>query len=117
MKLKTILLTAIISTSLISKAQTWGNVLNTAKDAVITNSTTIIDEFAISKENDCIWVLCKSENDNSIKPWTLAEIRHENLLFIHSNLGSYFGKDGAFKQFTLAQGLEWTQGDTFDDYA
>lgn len=80
-------------------------------------STAIIEEFAISRENDCLWVLCKSENDNSIKPWTLAEVRHENFLFIHSNLGSYFGKDGALKQFTLAQGLEWTQGDTFDDYA
>jgi hypothetical protein len=43
MKIKTILLTTIISSSLLSKAQNWGDVLNTAKDAVITNSTTIID--------------------------------------------------------------------------
>ncbi len=43
MKIKTLLLTTIISSSLISKAQTWGNILNTAKDAAVTNSTTIID--------------------------------------------------------------------------
>lgn len=43
MKIKTLLLTTIISSSLLSKAQNWGDVLNTAKDAVITNSTTIID--------------------------------------------------------------------------
>ena len=43
MKLKTILLTAIISGSVISKAQNWGNILNTAKDAAVTNSTTIIE--------------------------------------------------------------------------
>ena len=43
MKIKTLLLTTIISSSLASKAQTWGNILNTAKDAAVTNSTTIID--------------------------------------------------------------------------
>lgn len=43
MKIKTLLLTTIISSSLASKAQTWGNILNTAKDAATTNSTTIID--------------------------------------------------------------------------
>lgn len=43
MKIKTIILTAIISGSLVSRAQNWGNVLNTAKEAATTNSTTIID--------------------------------------------------------------------------
>ncbi len=43
MKLKTIILTTIISSSLISKAQTFGNLLNSAENAVLTNSTTIID--------------------------------------------------------------------------
>ena len=43
MKFKTILLTTIISSSLITKAQNWGNILNTAKDATGTSSTTVID--------------------------------------------------------------------------
>ncbi len=43
MKLKTILLTALISGSLLTKAQNWGNILNTAKDAAGSSSTTVID--------------------------------------------------------------------------
>ncbi|GMO50477.1 MAG: hypothetical protein Pg6C_14330 [Treponemataceae bacterium] len=53
---------------------------------------------------------------NTGKPWALAEITYEDGLYIHTSLGSFFGMDGAEKQFTLAQGLEWTAGDTFDDY-
>jgi hypothetical protein len=43
MKIKTLLLTTIISSSLASKAQTLNGILNQAKDAVITNSTSILD--------------------------------------------------------------------------
>lgn len=43
MTLKTFLLTTLISGSLITKAQNWGNILNTAKDATGTSSTTVID--------------------------------------------------------------------------
>ncbi len=42
MKFKSILLTTLISSCLITQAQ-FGNILNQAKDAAITNSTTIID--------------------------------------------------------------------------
>jgi hypothetical protein len=34
---------SMVFISLISHSQNWGNVLNTAKDAAVTNSTTIID--------------------------------------------------------------------------
>ena len=40
MKLKSILLTTIITVSLTTQAQTWGNII---KDATITNSATVID--------------------------------------------------------------------------
>jgi hypothetical protein len=43
MKIKTIILTTIITSSISINAQNWGNIINTAKDAAITNSTTIID--------------------------------------------------------------------------
>ncbi|MBI3517899.1 MAG: DUF4197 domain-containing protein [Bacteroidetes bacterium] len=43
MKLKTIILTTIISSSLVSKSQTLNDIWNTAKNAAVTNSTTIID--------------------------------------------------------------------------
>jgi len=43
MKIKTIILTTIITSSLSINAQNWGNIMNTAKDAAISNSTTIIN--------------------------------------------------------------------------
>ena len=36
-------------------------------------------------------------------------------LFIHTG-HTFFTKEGAEKQFTLAQGLEWTGEDSIDDY-
>jgi hypothetical protein len=33
-----------------------------------------------------------------------------------SSLGSFFTKEGAEKQFCLAQDLEWFGGDSVDDY-
>jgi hypothetical protein len=77
----------------------------------------IILQFALTNDNQTIFVMtenCKEEE--AIKPWALAKITYEKGLFIHTSLGSFFTKDGAKKQYTLAQGLEWTGGDTFDDY-
>lgn len=79
-------------------------------------SNSIIEDFASSKDKNTLWIMCKSGDDNAIKPWSLAQVTYENEMFVHENLGSFFKKDGAEKQFTLAQGLEWTSGDTFDDY-
>lgn len=79
-------------------------------------SNSIIVEYATSKNGNTLWVMCKSSDDNAIKPWSLAQVTYENELFVHKNLGSFFKKDGAEKQFTIAQGLEWTGGDTFDDF-
>ena len=36
--------------------------------------------------------------------------------FVHENLHSFFEEKGGYKQFTLAQGKEWTGGDSIDDY-
>ena len=79
-------------------------------------SNSIIEDFASSKDKNTLWIMCKSSDGNAIKPWSLAQVTYENEMFVHENLGSFFKKDGAEKQFTLAQGLEWTSGDTFDDY-
>jgi len=80
-------------------------------------SDSIISDFAIAKDENTIWVLCMSSDTNAIKPWSLAQVTYENDLFVHTNLGSFFTKEGADKHFTLAQGLEWTGGETFDDFA
>ena len=52
----------------------------------------------------------------SLKPWSVAEITFKNDFFVHSNLGSHFDKNGADKLFCIEQGLEWTGGDTIDDF-
>ncbi len=80
-------------------------------------ASTIILDFATSEDEEKLWVMSKSNEDNAIKPWSLAQITYENNLFIHENLGAFFEEVGAKKQFTLAQGLEWTGGDSIDDFS
>jgi hypothetical protein len=79
-------------------------------------TSSVIERFAISNDENTLWIMCKSGDENPIKPYSLAEITYQNNVFVHSSLGTFFEKDGAVKQFTLAQGLEWTGGDTIDDY-
>lgn len=70
-------------------------------------------EFVTVRNNLSILIMCEKE---SLKPWSIAKIIFENGFFVHSNLGSYFDKEGANKVFCIEQGLEWTGGDTFDDF-
>lgn len=79
-------------------------------------TSSIIECFAISKDENTLWIMCKSGDENPIKPYSLAEITYQTDVFVHNSLGTFFEKGGAEKQFTLAQGLEWTRGDTIDDY-
>jgi hypothetical protein len=76
-------------------------------------ANSIIVDFVISKDGNSFWVICKG--NSTVKPWSLAQVTYENNLFVHTNLGSFFKEDGVRKQFTLAQGLEWTGGETMDD--
>lgn len=91
---------------------------NLHKDAIFSKnnygSSTILD-FAISKDKQSILIVCYLGKD-SIKPYALTEIKCENGFFIHINLGSFFEKQGAYKYYTIARGLKWSGGDTFDDY-
>ena len=54
--------------------------------------------------------------EGAIKPWSLAQVTFEDDNFVHESLGTFFTHEGADKEFTLAQGLPWEGGDTFDDY-
>ncbi len=78
-------------------------------------SSSIVVDFASSKDENTLWVMCKSSDVNAVKPFSLMQITCENSLFVHTSLGSFFKKDGAEKGFALAQGLEWAGGETFDD--
>ncbi|RZK10803.1 MAG: HNH endonuclease [Flavobacterium sp.] len=75
-----------------------------------------IEGFAISKDENALLVMCKSGEENPIKPYSLAEVTYQKDVFVHNSLGTFFEKGGVEKQFALAQGLEWTGGETIDDY-
>ena len=79
-------------------------------------TSSIIERFATSKDEKTLWIMCVSGDENTIKPYSLAEVTNQNNFFVHNSLGTFFEKVGAEKQFTLLQGLEWTGEDTIDDY-
>jgi hypothetical protein len=60
--------------------------------------------------------MCKHQ-PSQIKDWSLAKVYISDELFVHESLGTYFGLDGVQKGFTIALGLEWKGGETFDDAA
>ena len=64
--------------------------------------------------DDCIYLI--TTMTSGPKGWAVAKITFEDGYYLHESLGSFFTDEGAEKRFTLAQGLEWTGGDTFDDY-
>jgi hypothetical protein len=72
--------------------------------------------YAISNDENILWVMCEFNEGGSIKPWSLLQVTFENNLFVHKSLGTFFQKVGVEKQFTLVQGLEWTGEDSIDDY-
>jgi hypothetical protein len=75
-------------------------------------------QSALSDDRQSLYVMTQSsEGDKAVKPWALAKITYEDGLFVHTNIQSFFTLEGAEKQYTLAQGLEWTGGDSIDDYA
>ena len=89
---------------------------NLYEDAIFTENqygkSTIV-KFAAVDSNAIVIITAIS---SSIKPLGLVKVTFEEGYYLHTSLGSFFTEEGAEKQFTLAQGLEWTGGDTFDDY-
>lgn len=79
-------------------------------------STAVVVESATIDDEQAILVMCQTAETDAMKPWSLAKITYENGLYIHESCGTFFTIDGAEKQFCLARGLEWTGGDSMDDY-
>lgn len=50
-----------------------------------------------------------------VKPYALAKIHYQDNLFVHTSYGTFLTYEGVEKEFALAQGLEWTGGETIDD--
>lgn len=79
-------------------------------------SETVILEVAIVEDGQSILVMCEQSKSDAVKPWSLAKVSYEDDLYIHASLGTFFDKQGAEKNFHIAQGLEWAGGDSIDDY-
>lgn len=76
----------------------------------------LVEKAAIHSDGESLYVITISES-NPIKSYALAKVTFENNQYVHESLGSFFSEEGAEKQFTILQGLEWTGGDSIDDYA
>lgn len=96
-----------------------GDPIKCYMDKLSQGSIFSVDQYGESKvakyasvDNTAIVVITEAE----FKPWALAKITYENGYYVHTSLGTFFTDTGVEKQFTLAQGLEWTGGDSIDDY-
>lgn len=78
--------------------------------------SSVVMQNAVSDDHQLYVISESSEGKGAVKPWALAKITYENDLFVHTSLGNFFKKEGAEKQFHLEQGLEWSGGDSIDDY-
>ena len=89
---------------------------NLHEDAIFTENqygkSTIVKYASV--DNKAIVII--TAIPSSIKPVALVNITYENGYYLHTSLGSFITDEGAEKQFILSQGLEWTGGDSIDDY-
>lgn len=77
------------------------------------NIQKVVDKAYIDDNNS---ILVFSVNEGGIKPYALSKVYISDDKIIHESVGTFFEKNGAHKQFILAQGLEWTGGNSIDDY-
>lgn len=66
--------------------------------------------------NNSILVWTEDNAEFPIKPWAIAKITIEDNKYVHESISTFFTYEGAQKVFTIEQGLEWTGGDSIDDY-
>ena len=73
----------------------------------------IVDKAYIENKRT---IIVYSYNKEGFKHHALSKIYYIDGKFIHESIGTYFSEEGARKVFTIEQGLEWTGGDSIDDY-
>lgn len=76
---------------------------------------TTIGDTAMTPDGRSIFLLGE-HGEEAIKPWSLMQITFENGYFVHESHGMFFSREGAEKEFTLAQGLPWEGEETIDDF-
>lgn len=55
-------------------------------------TSSLIERVAISKDEKTLWIMCKSGDENPIKPYSLAEVTYQDDVFVHNSLGTFSKK-------------------------
>lgn len=74
-----------------------------------------VEKFVLADEKTLL-VMTNVSEPSQVKNYALAKITYEDGYYMHESLGTFFDEEGVEKAFMLAQGVEWTYGDTFDDF-
>ena len=76
--------------------------------------SSLVVDSAIADEGESLIVMTISAKE-AVKPWAVSRVSFYEGIYVHEGLGIFFEENGAEKQFTLAQGKEWTGEDSIDD--
>lgn len=79
-------------------------------------SKSLVLQVATVENGLAMYVMCENAASGAVKPWSVTKVTYEDGLYVHTSVRTFFAKDGAEKEFCLARGLEWTGGDSIDDY-
>ncbi len=79
--------------------------------------TSVVIKAVLANDRQSVWAMSEFSDAMGLKPWSLAQVTFEDGLLVQASHGAFFTEEGAEKKFTRAQGLEWTGGDSIDDYA
>ena len=74
-----------------------------------------IFDKALSLDSNSLIILGK-DIYGAIKPWVVYKVNYINGNFVHRYVSGHFDYVSALRDFTIAQGKEWTGGDVLSDY-
>ena len=75
----------------------------------------VVSDYAYLPTGDAFLVMCKSTEENPVKPWSLLSVACQDGFYIHESISMFFSEDGAKKEMTLKLGKEWKGENTIDD--
>ncbi|MDE6085944.1 MAG: HNH endonuclease, partial [Muribaculaceae bacterium] len=69
------------------------------------------DEYVLSNEK----LIVSTHTPDGLRKFAIIIITFENDKYIHAGT-TFFDNDTTKREIAFAKGIEWTGGDTFDDY-
>lgn len=87
---------------------------NLKKGAIMSknnNCTHYVEDYALNNNQ----LIVSTHTPDGIKKYSIIYVKFENGKYIHSGT-TFFDNESTKREIALAKGMEWTGGDTFDDY-